>query len=106
MAGMRFRKLRIALAYMLAIAAILEGMWLFRSYGHTHSLQGQHWGPMLVFAALAIFVIATWSRIRFSLRTLLIATTVVALVLGLVAWLTPKSPVTPPLDVGDFPADF
>ncbi len=46
-----------------------------------------HWFPVLLFAT---FAAAPWySRIphRFSLRTLLIATTLVAMVLGLIVWL-------------------
>jgi hypothetical protein len=45
-----------------------------------------HWFPMLVFVALAP---ASWipRKDRFSLRTLLIATTLVAVVLGLIVWL-------------------
>jgi|SRR3954468_18898003 hypothetical protein len=38
---------------------------------------------------------------RFSLRTLLIAITLIAVVLGAVVYLS-KSPTTPPTDVGDF----
>jgi len=39
---------------------------------------------------------------RFSLRTMLIAMTLAAVVLGLIVFLTQK-PAAPPLDVGDFP---
>jgi hypothetical protein len=41
-----------------------------------------HWFGVLLFAALAV---VPWIR-RFSLRTLLIATTLVAVVLGLIVW--------------------
>ena len=53
------------------------------------------------------FSVVPWFALRksFSLRTLLIATTLIAVVLGLAVWLT-KAPTAPPLDVGDFPADF
>ena len=43
-----------------------------------------HWLPALLFAAVAAI---PWLRWRFSLRTLLIATTLVAVVLGLIVWL-------------------
>jgi hypothetical protein len=48
-------------------------------------IRGPHWFPVLIFAALTA---APWLRgsRKFSLRTLLIATTLVAVVLGLVAW--------------------
>ena len=41
-----------------------------------------------------------WSR-QFSFRTLLVAITLIAVVLGAVVYLT-KSPTAPPIDVGDF----
>ena len=51
------------------------------------------WGPLWVVGALLAAVVAPlaalpWMRSRFSLRTLLIATTLVAVVLGLVVSLT------------------
>jgi hypothetical protein len=42
-----------------------------------------HWFVALLFAALAAL---PWIRPTFSLRTLLIATTLIAVLLGLVAW--------------------
>jgi hypothetical protein len=54
-------------------------------YGMT---QVQDWFPVLV---SAVFAIRPWMRqlsVRFSLRTLLIATTLVAVVLGLIVWLS------------------
>jgi hypothetical protein len=44
-----------------------------------------HWFTILLSAFLAI---APWLRWRFSLRTLLIATTIIAVVLGLIVWST------------------
>jgi hypothetical protein len=43
---------------------------------------------LLAITGISSFVIAAlpWSRLRFSLRTLLIVTTLVAVVLGCVAW--------------------
>jgi hypothetical protein len=46
-----------------------------------------YWFPVLVTAAIGIFVAAPWLPRRFSLRALLIATTLVAVVLGLIVWL-------------------
>ncbi len=43
-----------------------------------------YWGPILFFATLAA---TPWVRWRFSLRTLLLAITLVAVVLGVVVWL-------------------
>jgi hypothetical protein len=45
-----------------------------------------YWFPVLVSAALSTAPLFPW-RSRFSLRTLLIATTLVAVVLGLIVWL-------------------
>jgi hypothetical protein len=42
------------------------------------------WFPVLI---VATFATAPWLRWRFSVRTLLIATTLVAVVLGLIVWL-------------------
>lgn len=47
-----------------------------------------HWLPALIFAALAIVPWLRQLRWRFTLRTLLIATTLVAALLGLVTWLS------------------
>jgi hypothetical protein len=50
-----------------------------------YRLRLKYW--FLIVAALA-FAAAPWLRCRFSLRTLLIATTLVAVVLGLVVWMS------------------
>jgi hypothetical protein len=42
-----------------------------------------HWFPIILSAVIAA---VPWAKQRFSLRTLLIATTLVAVVLGLIAW--------------------
>ena len=47
-----------------------------------------HWFPVLLFAALSA---APWLRCRFSLRTLLIATTLVAVVLGLAMYFSTRA---------------
>ena len=44
-----------------------------------------HWFP---FTVVAILSVAPWIRWRFSLRTLLIATTLVGVILGFVVWLS------------------
>jgi arginine exporter protein ArgO len=90
---MRFRKLRIAWS---AIGVVLFGY--LSAYCHRLNfdpLHGQwYWGAgAIVFAFLAVLALAImarmlsgwiqWSR-RFSLRTLLIAMTLVAVALGLV----------------------
>ncbi len=51
------------------------------------SLWIPHWFPLLLFTSLAA---ASWFPIHFSLRTLLIATTLVAMVLGLVIYTAGK----------------
>jgi hypothetical protein len=46
-----------------------------------------NWIPTLVLATVATIPWAPWWSKRFSIRTLLIATTLVAVVLGLIVWL-------------------
>jgi hypothetical protein len=52
--------------------------------GTTQRVMVPHWFSLLVAASLSA---APWLRLRFSLRTLLIATTLVAVMLGLIVWL-------------------
>jgi hypothetical protein len=60
-----------------------------RSWTHPASgIMLPHWSAALLFAALAFLVWVPWS-LNFSLRTLLIATTLIAVGLGLIVWLTP-----------------
>ena len=60
------------------------------------------WFLTLTCAAFAWFDILPLTAIkRFSLRTLLIAMTLIAVGLGIVVYLT-KGPTMPPIDVGDF----
>lgn len=81
-----------------SLAATEDGRKQFESFGrfgfarlntsYERMIAMPTWLPI---ASLVAFGIATWlpfSR-RFSLRTLLIATTVIAIVLGLVVWTTP-----------------
>jgi hypothetical protein len=46
----------------------------------------RYWSAVTLSAALAILPWLSWLRWRFSLRTLLIATTLIAVVLGLVVY--------------------
>jgi hypothetical protein len=50
-----------------------------------YAIMVPHWFPTMAIAILAAIPWLRWSK-RFSLRALLIATTLVALVLGLVVW--------------------
>jgi len=59
-----------------------------------------HWILILISASVAAL---PWIRWRFSLRALLIATTLVAVVLGVAVYLANRPPTTPPLDHGDWP---
>jgi hypothetical protein len=52
---------------------------------NTSTLILPHWFPVLISASLTILPWIRWTM-RFSLRTLLIATTLIAVVLGLVVW--------------------
>jgi hypothetical protein len=59
-------------------------------FGRIHGLRlppllfAPYWFPVLISGVLAA---VPWIRWRFSLRTLLIATTIIAVVLGLIVWL-------------------
>ena len=58
---------------------------------------------LLVLFVVGIVVAAVaHGKTRFSLRTLLVAVTVVAVVLGLTSYFRSRPPELPPLDVGDF----
>jgi hypothetical protein len=57
------------------------GTWRERSIRVIH---GPHWFAVMLSCAFAML---PWACSRFSLRTLLIATTLVAVVLGLIVWL-------------------
>jgi hypothetical protein len=80
-----------------------DAVWQFSTYpvqdwhtrlsaeiGHWYRLKGfcsvvvPHWAFLLSVTAIAA---SSWLSYRFSLRTLLIATTLVAVVLGLIVWL-------------------
>jgi hypothetical protein len=52
---------------------------------HASSVTVSHWLLLLVTATLAA---APWTKWRFSLRTLLIATTIIAVGLGIIVWMT------------------
>jgi hypothetical protein len=56
---------------------------LFRPWGFNSFLVVPHWVIVIVTASM---MAAPWLRWRFSLRTLLIATTLVAVVLGAAVW--------------------
>jgi hypothetical protein len=58
-----------------------------------------YWCALLAGVMLGI---SPWLPNRFGLRTLLIVMTLIALTTGLIVVLN-KKPLTPPLDVGDFP---
>jgi hypothetical protein len=61
--------------------------WIKRWSSHGRELCIPHWFAL---AFLATFAVSPWIQCsnRFSLRTLLIATTLVAVVLGLIVWLS------------------
>jgi hypothetical protein len=51
--------------------------------GKNYAVVVPHWFPLAVAGALSV---APWLALRFSVRTMLIATTLVAVVLGLAVW--------------------
>jgi membrane protein DedA with SNARE-associated domain len=57
-----------------------------RPYQAQDCVRFPHWFAVLVVAATAFGFALPWPSFRFSLRTMLIATTLVAVVLGLVVW--------------------
>jgi hypothetical protein len=63
-------------------------------------LMAPHW--FLIGLSIAMSGLS-WLRWRFRLRTLLIAMTLVAVVLGLIVWLSARPPAAPPLDHVDVP---
>ena len=64
-----------------------------------------YWFLVLLSVTLAVIPWLPWSR-RFSLRTLLIATTLIAIMLGVIAFKLNKPEEQPPIDVGDFGTPF
>ncbi len=60
-----------------------EPHWDFTSNKRFTAAEFPHWCLAFMLASLAV---VPWIRYRFSLRTLLIATTLVAVVLGLIVW--------------------
>jgi hypothetical protein len=61
------------------------GMYVDVALINTSTLIAPHWFPVFVAGAFAVVPWIHWTK-RFSLRTLLIATTLIAVVLGLVVW--------------------
>jgi hypothetical protein len=68
-------------------ASQLQRRWMFaRSLGKIDMVVAfPHWVPTIIFGAVGA---APWLPWRFSLRTLLIVTTLVAVGVGLIVWLT------------------
>jgi len=84
---MRFRKLGIAWSVAWGLATVLLCVLWVRDYLDTRLVASLPFAfPLLAAVGLAIAPWATGPT-RFSLRTLLIATTLVAVVLGLIVWL-------------------
>jgi hypothetical protein len=109
---MKFRKLRITWTAFCGIACVLlialwvrsyfvwdeeyrqllRNFWIASGFGHFSFTSGSGFSygfpyllPIMLFAGLAVSPWIHWSR-HFSLRTLLIATTLVAVVLGLIVY--------------------
>jgi hypothetical protein len=69
--------------YMSHKPAMVDSMFKWESIGTSTMIRVPNW---LLVVPLAIAVAIPWLRWRFSLRTLLIATTLVAVVLGLIVY--------------------
>lgn len=86
---MKYRNLRIAWSVAVALAFILEpgfepGYDSLRGPTGFSKFRMEH--ELLVLGVAFLLAAAPWVPTRFSLRTLLIATTLVAVVLGLIVW--------------------
>jgi hypothetical protein len=84
---MNYRKLRIAWSVLCGLAAVLLCVLWARDYLDTRLLASLPYAcPTLLLLA---FAAAPWTsgRSQFSLRTLLLALTLVAVVLGVIVWL-------------------
>jgi hypothetical protein len=67
----------------------MEATWVPRVRPDTMIVWvGPHWYFAITFAAIAALPWLAWLPYRFSLRTLLIATTLVAVVLGVAVWVS------------------
>ena len=69
---------------------VMSGVTTFElvSTGQRTDISFPHWFPIFLLALLAGIPWLPWWSNRFSLRTLLIATTLVALMLGLIVWIS------------------
>jgi hypothetical protein len=65
--------------------SVLGFRWHRNVYGNLSVVTAPHWFLMSIFGTLAVLLWLAQLH-RFSLRTLLIATTLIAVVLGLVVW--------------------
>lgn len=80
---MKYRKLQIAWSVVWGLLAVLLiVLWIANYPGNSHVF-GEYWMPLLIVFTLAL---ASWVRLRFRMDSLLIATTLVAIVLGLVVY--------------------
>jgi hypothetical protein len=70
--------------------------------GKFRTLAVPYWFIVLIFVATAA---VPWIRFRFTIRTLLIATTLVAVAIWAIVWLSARPPATPAIDQADLP-DF
>jgi hypothetical protein len=87
---MRFGKLRIAFSALCGLASVTLIVWWVRDYLETQLVASEPYAfPVLLLLGLTI---APWANkpTRFSLRVLLIATTLVAVVLGLLVFTAKK----------------
>jgi len=64
----------------------LSGFYIAIHSRASWMVQIPHWFPVVLAGMASMTCAATWFRWRFSLRTLSIATTLVAIVLGLIMW--------------------
>jgi hypothetical protein len=90
---MTFRKLRIAWSVFCGLAAVSIGVFFLLGYrgGRLDEVRFvETLAVVAVYATVALSVVILWEKIakqpRFSLRTLLIATTLVAVGLGLIVY--------------------
>jgi hypothetical protein len=85
MGGMRFRKLRIAWSVLCGLSCVPVSVLWLRSYWQRAEM---YWAVVFFASLSALFACIPWLpwSNRFSLRTLLLATTLVAVTLGVIAY--------------------
>src|SRR5438045_2739871 len=87
---LKFRKLRIAWSVCIGVACLLLIVFSFRYWGPHHARILLSWVFLLTGAGITAIFLLKRQQWRFSLRTLIIAITLIAVVLGLAVYAASK----------------